>query len=70
MNFIEIIGLFVCFCGISAAFEFGKEIAKAQLMKRTINQSVDMFFTSVIRSMMKYRLDAKTVFKKGEDEIE
>lgn len=66
MEVLQIILIFISFCGISAAFEIGKDIVKAKLMKRTISQGVDTVFTSVIRSMLKYRLDAKTVFSKPE----
>lgn len=68
MEVLQVIFVFVCFCFISAAFEIGKDIVKAKLMKRTANQVVDTVFTSVLRSALKYRLDAKTVFGKAEKE--
>lgn len=74
MEFVQVNLVFICFCAIGAAFEIGKEVVKAKLMKRTVNQAVDTVFASVIRSMMKYRLDAKTVFgkqeKKGDENSE
>jgi hypothetical protein len=70
MGFIEILGLFVCFCLISAGIDLLKSYAQAKLMKRTISQGVDTLFTSVIKAGMKHRLAAKTVFSKegGEDD--
>ncbi len=68
MEILQVILVFISFCAIGAAFEIVKDIAKAKLMKRTISQGVDTVFTSVIHSMMKYRLDAKTVFGKQEKE--
>ena len=58
-----------------AVVQIGVEVLKffiiGKFIKRTVADSVDTAFTSVIRSMMKYRLDAKTVFgKQGREETE
>lgn len=66
MGFLEILLLFVCFCLVSAGVDLLKDLTRAKLAKRTAGQVVDTVFASVIRSMMKYRLDAKTVFSKPE----
>ena len=56
MNFTEIIGLFVCFCGISSAFDLGKEYAKAKLVKSTVKQLENTSFGSVFRMFLNYKL--------------
>lgn len=56
MNFVEIIGLFVCFCGISSAFDLGKEYAKAKMLKATVKQLENTTFGSVFRMILNYKL--------------
>lgn len=70
MGVLQVILVFIAFCVIGTGFEIAKDIARAKMMKRTIDQSIDTAFSSVIRSMMKYRLDAKTVFSKPDKEVE
>ena len=63
MNFIEILALFLCFCIISAVIDLIKLIIQGQIMKVQQAQRVDALFTSFIRAIVKYRLDAMKLFK-------
>lgn len=56
MNFVEIIGIFVCFCGISSAFDLGKDYAKAKILKSTVKQLESTSFGSVFKAILNYKL--------------
>lgn len=60
MGFLEVLGLFVCFCGVSAVIDLGKEYARGKIVKATVKQSVDTAFGTAFRAVLKYKLARET----------
>lgn len=69
MGIFEMIFLFVSFCLISIVMELAKEFLKVKLLKKTIQQSVDVLFTSLFKATLKYKLEKKNLERGGNDEV-
>lgn len=63
MSFFEILLLFICFCVVSAVIEIIKLVIQGRIMKAQQNEKVDALLNSLIKGIMKYRLEVARIIK-------
>lgn len=70
MGFWEVLLLFICFIVVTAVADLLKTILQGKIILQQQNKRVDALFVSLLRGIMRYRLEAVKLFKGGREDEE